>query len=310
MSANNNKENDLNLYIYNYIKQHSKLPPHTKAEKSKYSYYCKKLKERGLIENPAYGVWVAKEVQKNVQITEGTTKRKRVRSHAYRFVVKVPFISNWDKLDQKYLTKRGLNPKKIPQGYSIKIKRHTVWIGKDSVYVIFYKGKSFRVKSAKEGDACALVELNATLRALERKIKANLKFGKSWQCRCTSKHHAEIRNEIAQYYQSRGIPKWEVRDHNGTLWLLIDNSFNLHEAETVNAPTATKDMDEVVAPLMNTLRENPHILDDLTNTLNYLVETQKQQIRIQNNSIESQKESSEQIKSIAYLLQEHIKRQH
>ena len=53
----------LNLYIYDYIKSNGKLPTHSKSEKSKYAYHCRKLIEQGLIEKKGYGVWIAKEVQ-------------------------------------------------------------------------------------------------------------------------------------------------------------------------------------------------------------------------------------------------------
>lgn len=309
MSDNENKKKGLNLYIYEYIKQNQRLPPHKDSEKSKYSYHCRQLKEKGLIENISYGVWIAKEVQKKVTTIKGKTKRKRCRSHAYRFVVKVPYITGWEEIGN-VLQRRKLNPRSIPQGYAVTIKRHTVWVCKETIQVIFYKGKSFKGVSAEDGDKCAICELNATLKALENKLRVNLRFGKAWQYRCVSKHHADIKNEIAKYHQSRGVNKWEIRDSEGTLWLLMDNSFNLHEVETVHAPTATHDMDVVVAPLMNTLRSNPNILNDLMETIRGLTDAQKTQIEIQNNQMESQKESFEQIRSLAYLMQEHIKTKH
>jgi hypothetical protein len=55
------------------------------------------------------------------------------------------------------------------------------------------------------------------------------------------------------------------------LWLLIDDSFNLAELETVGANVkndATKDMDTVIKPFFNSLKEAPFTAHDFTNLVN------------------------------------------
>jgi hypothetical protein len=261
--------NNLKYGIYDYIKQNSKLPPHDKKEDSKYAYHCRVLTEKGLIEKIGKGVWVAKDTSNKLQLMGDMTKSKNVRSHAYRFIVKIPFISGWMQRAKDF-ERNGVKFDDIKQGQRILVRRHKLKICNDAIDVVFYKGKSFKVFSAKEGDRLAILELKLTLKALERKIRTNLKFGKSFQFRCYSKHHASIRNSFAKYYQARGVNKFEIRDAEGTLWLLMDDSFSLAELETVNAKTATKDHDLIVAPIMNTLRKNPYILQNVDDNVRKL----------------------------------------
>jgi hypothetical protein len=72
-------------------------------------------------------------------------------------------------------------------------------------------------------------------------------------------HLAEIKNDLAEEARVQR-QKIVVRGENGKVWLITDNSFNLDEMETVESRAAGEDMERVVAPYMNNLREHAHLL--------------------------------------------------
>lgn len=251
------------LVLYNFIKENCRLPKEAKEKKSLTSYYLKKLIDKGLIERASYAVWkVIKEVQtssNNLILSKATTMEtspKNCRSHAYRFNVKLPYIYNWDKRAQ-FMDKHNIKYKQVSNGQIIKVRKHNVIVSKESINIVFKKGKYFIGNEPEINNGQAIIELNKTLTALERLLMANIKFGSSYQLQC---HHANINNTLAKYYRERGINKWSIQDSKGEEWLLVDNSFNLLELETINKTTSTKDYKIVVEPLMNTLRDNPNIL--------------------------------------------------
>jgi len=257
---------NLKLYVFNYIKKNEKLPP--TMSPSKTAYYTKQLREGGYVKKlGSSGIWKVTKpfdnlLQKKVQLMRGMGSRKGIRSHAYRFKLKIPYLERWEDR-KKYLRKQKIPFKELPYGECVIVRRHKVHLYNDSILIMFYTGKSFRVASAKEGDEKALLEVKLTIESLENKLKTNLKVGRSWMINCYSKHHALIRNSLAKWHRARGINKFSIKGADGKEWLLMDNSFNLEELECTHSVKATIDTDTIVAPFMNKLRENPVILDDL-----------------------------------------------
>lgn len=73
------------------------------------------------------------------------------------------------------------------------------------------------------------------------------------QCRA---HFAEVGNELARHAEDSGEKIRIVARDDGLVWFVIDNSFQLHEAETVHSLTAKRDMEAAVMPFFNDLRDN------------------------------------------------------
>lgn len=69
-------------------------------------------------------------------------------------------------------------------------------------------------------------------------------------------HYAEILNEWA-IEADRKKERVMITSRSGSVWLLIDNSFNLKEIETVDSKTARLDMQDVLAPRLNDWRDHP-----------------------------------------------------
>jgi hypothetical protein len=266
---------NLNLYIYNYIKTNGKLPKHKYAEKSKYAYHCKKLLEEGSIEKKGYGVWVAKQVQ-----TSSTSRHiatEKIRSHGYRFKIRVPHLTGWN-IRTRYFNNKNILYKPIPQGQIIKVRRHNVYLYNDSIQVTFIRGKSFSTKNIDLNNSMAIIEFKKTMTRLSNMLKTDFKIDNNYMFQC---HHASIKNKIAKWHLDRGVTKFTVKDSNGEEWLLMDNSFNLMELETIHPVTSSDDMKSIVIPLMNKLKEDPIILQRLENTLveqNNVIKSMQEQL--------------------------------
>ena len=259
------RKNKFELELYLYIKENERLPPHEKREKTKIAYYCRKLKDQGLISNLGNGVWKVQNGSNFNDLSGDTTTEKtpRNRGHAYRFKVNLPYIQDWHRRD-KVFRRLKVNYKEIPQGQIIKIRRHNIYVYDDSLQITFKKGKSFLTNDADKSNAYAILEFKQTLRSFEKKIRTNVSFGKSYQFSC---HHANIKNAISKWHLDRGINKFTIKGRDGKVWLLMDNSFNLEELETVHAKSSSRDMKEVVAPFMNKIREEPFFLDKMQKTM-------------------------------------------
>ena len=92
--------------------------------------------------------------------------------------------------------------------------------------------------------------------------------------------YAEINNELATEARKEADKIRLYTDDDHKLWFVCDNSFNMDEAETVHPATSKRDMGDVVKPFMNTLRNNPHVLEDLFRSLREIRDIQLEQAKI------------------------------
>lgn len=247
--------------------------------KQRINYYIKGLKDMGAIQKKGVGVW---EANKGVKITPYRVASqhppktftpiyniynefpKEIRGHAFVFTLKIPNIQNWDKREQFLIKKKIEYAEKLRGVYSIIFKKHKVWLCKDTIVFYVPKSKSYFSNSARGAKDTAIKDFLALVGGLERLFKTSLKINKNYLFNVSRQHYSLIKSELAKYCLDRE-KKLEVFD-KGKLWFLIDNSFNLMESETIDAPRADLDMDGVVSPFMNKLRSNPRILDDLEHT--------------------------------------------
>lgn len=296
------KSKKLNFIIYEYIKAYGKLPEHKSSEKSKYAYYCRKLQEEGKIEKIGYGVWKVKEVQK---LQKGSSENlTKDRGHGYRFQLLLPKIKNWDQRAE-YLKKKKIAYKPINGGQMMKCRRHNIYLFDDKIMLTFARGKSYINADPEVNDQKAIIEFKNTISALSNKLKTDFKVQNNYMFSC---HHANINNMISKWHYDRGIKKFSIKDEFGEEWLLMDNSFNLLELETVHKETATKDMKNIVLPLMNTLKKNPNILgvleENVGNLSQMLLKLTENSLQYSKNTTDMQnhiKSTQEQLRALTML---------
>lgn len=221
------------------------------------SYHLSSLKAQGLIRRIGYGTWEVcnlggqKDVQISTVVASKTTSNfdaylpDKVRGHAFQFKFKLPTnLRNWDRRED-LLAKLGVEFKPLliggqKRGQKMIFEDRKVWLTDKSI--VIYEKASFMADLASEAQSKALSHFLGLLRRLERHLQANFEIHRS-RFKVSRQHYALIKNALAKQYDQEG-KKLECYTGDG-LWFLIDNSFNLHEAETVHPKTAVGDNKKV-----------------------------------------------------------------
>jgi hypothetical protein len=253
---------NLYLFIQERLKQGknpSQIAKELGVRKSNINYYISSLKRSGFIQKLGYGVWEVlkdfdeKQVQKSVVI--GTNSRggictslkvDQVRGHAFLFKLKLPEnLRNWERREEIF-TKQGIEFKPyfvggVKRGQQIKFKDKVVQLTDGSI--IIQVAESYVSETAKEAKSSAVYDFLSVVKSLEGYLGAAFTVKGNYQFKVSRQHYALIKNALAKQYDQEG-KKLEVYNTNG-LWFIIDNSFNLHEAETVHPVTADGDNKKV-----------------------------------------------------------------
>ena len=260
-------------------------------------YYLTKLKAAGCIRKLGYGVWEVlsdppKEVKKTTQAGQDKTPRiltsatqnfnffaarpDTVRAHAFILTVRVPQnLRNWNNdARARYLHGHNLDFMTLHisgGGQRIIFRGRKVWLTNSSV--IIYDRASYFASTSKETKQLALYKLFQLVRQLERALDADFteRAGRRYRFKVSQQHYALVKNALAEQYDAEG-KKLQVRSTAG-LWFVIDNSFNLHEAETVQAETADID-NQIVQDFFNSLKAHPITADFILQAMNGIQQNQ------------------------------------
>jgi predicted DNA-binding protein YlxM (UPF0122 family) len=153
-------------------------------------------------------------------------------------------------------------------GRTFKLDNSTIRVFARSVEV--YSGRSFYGPDAFSANAAAWEYWHIFFKKLEKKLGVciykpaghNIKMVKVG-------HFAEMENELAGA-ALRDRQKVSLKGPDAKEWFLIDNSFNLKEAETTHSTAAREDMQEIIGPFFSALRQEPRVLDKLSAKISQL----------------------------------------
>lgn len=255
------------MVVFSHIKQ--SLPPaqlwkEKKLTKRQVDYSLMKLKHASLIEKVSYGVWKAlaenlpeershKEGQETPHVAlvhshPKGTKPDSVRAHGIVMTISIPRIANWDKREELL---SQLDPatglpfmpfKRIPQGQRVFFEGCKIWLCDRSIVVYYPKKHSWFAETAPSAWNAILYDTVTIIKKLESRLKVGyggFRTGKGYRIRPSRNHYSLIKNALARQYNDEKR-KLAVHDDNG-LWLVIDNSFNLEELETLHPKTGLED---------------------------------------------------------------------
>jgi hypothetical protein len=226
-------------------------------------YHLNILKKQGAIHKVGYGVWevldqqeitkkrtartpyVAKEhVVSEVQKKGESITQDSVRAHAFTFTLQIsPDLRNWTNEKREYFLESKEIPYKslgiIGGGQRLIIEGRKTWLTNKSV--VIYDTGSYFAEKAIEAKSEAVQSFLSIVKKLERLLHVELTIGNDYKFKVSRQHYALMKNALAKQYNSEG-KILEVRSEgDNSLWFLIDNSFNLYEAETVHPDTAMPD---------------------------------------------------------------------
>lgn len=190
-------------------------------------------------------------------------------SHAFRFVVQVPSSDVWKKR-KSICESKGLNVQLkagIGNVYMCQFQGFKIWLSDKSITIYFPNWKKYYVEQARFGFNYALEDLKCFLNDLGSFIGTDLSFEGIYKFKTSGQHHALIHNSLAKMY-NRNKEKLNVYDKNGELWLVIDNSrresIRMDDIETIGK-TSDRNMDDVVDPFFNQLKETNLMPKDILN---------------------------------------------
>ena len=190
------------------------------------------------------------------------TRRSDKHSHAFRFVVLLPSdLKDWGSR-QDVLRSKGFRADRkggIGRIFMSDCFGFKCWFADKSITIYFPSWKRYFVDEARFGYNLALDDLRVLLNRLEDVFGVSFVQDGKYVFKVAGQHHGLVHNSLAKMY-NRNKEKLQVYDKDNEFWLLIDNShpegFGLNECETINPKSAVPDMDDVVAPFFNDLRDN------------------------------------------------------
>jgi len=282
------KKSQLLLHIFREIKNGknpAKIIKNSKYSRDQIYNNLKILKDTGLIKKVGYGTWEAKGSEKKLKKklkevaftyhvgrphTPQKYKNFSVRGHAISVTLRIPELRNWEKREH-LLRKNKINFKKIPQGQRIILDNAKVWLCDTSI-VMYFKDSWFGY-SVDDVHRRILADVFKFITRLENFLRiSTLKIAGRYKMKFSRRHYALIENELARQYDKEK-KKLYVYDKEG-LWFLIDNSYNLHEAEGVRAKTTVTDTKKV-EDFFNGLKETPITPQFVVNGFHNLIEDRK-----------------------------------
>jgi len=243
-------------------------------------YHLSKMTTQGLIRKLGYGTWevldqpdssekevrtsshvgivnTPKQVRTFAQTNLTRFQQDAVRAHAFVFTLQVPKnLRNWNNEKRtQYLSAHEI-PFKLLNigggGQRIIVKDRKVWLTNKSL--IIYDKSSYFAEDALKAKGSAIATHLSIIRHIERLLHVEFQIGDDYKFRVSRQHYALIYNALAKQYNESG-EKLEIRTGKG-LWFIIDNSYNMNEAETVHPSSAMSD-NRKVQDWFNGLKQQP-----------------------------------------------------
>jgi len=185
---------------------------------------------------------------------------QKIRLHGQEFNIKILHM------DQRYQQALERSNLLVSDG-------NTIRLYKDSIEV--YSGHDFTSDDVQKATAKSFVYWNRFFARLEHDLKVILIKPNSQNIKLVNQHYAETNNEFSKECERKGDHVRIYTKEDGKLWFVIDNSFNLHEAESLHPKTAKQDM-EGVKSFFNDLRARPVTLSQIKELLHQSAEINKE----------------------------------
>jgi hypothetical protein len=276
------KSFDFYLTIIDSVIKHQKLPGGI-LSKQALNWYVKKLRIDGVISKLGYGVWQVnhdnfdrwafkKQVKvqgrgthpcsgKQVKVFNGCGVsdigiKEHIRGHGFQWTLKLPIgvLDSWRGRSQ-ILARLGFACKvfKSGRGQTLLFEGHKVDLWDKCVVFYSPRDKSYFASSAVDCRQFALFDIDELVGRFERALGVSFRSQGKFALKFVKQHYADVNNELARQ-RSRDNKPLRVPGWSGE-WLLVDCSLGVPELECVHPVSSVSDMDDVVVPFFNDLKE-------------------------------------------------------
>jgi len=204
-----------------------------------------------------------KKVEKK-RCTTTSNKIKQIRLHAQEFNIKI--------------IKKGKHYDKYKnRSNTIIIDDNTIRLYENSIEV--YSGKSFFSEEVNKATAKSFDYWNRFFIRLENDLDVLIVKSRTKNINLVKHHYAYINNGVVKDWNENDIRIRIYATEDNKLWFESDDSLNYDEVETVHKKTASQDMNRVVQPFFNDLRDNfPEDVPTMTNILNCINKLSEQNL--------------------------------
>jgi len=169
----------------------------------------------------------------------------QIRIHAQQFTIKILWKDHRYKLLLEKTSQQQIDGNTI-----------TFWPNS----VDIYSNQSFYGNDIQQSLCRSFDYFDRLITSIEHKFNLILRKQQSQNFKMVRCHYAETNNEFSKDIDNKGDRFLKVfTKEDGKLWFLIDNSFNLHEAEAVHSKTGKEDM-EKVKDVFNDIRDRESYL--------------------------------------------------
>ena len=204
--------------------------------------------------------------------------KNQIRLHATELNIKI--IYKGKKYDE-VLSRSNLI---YLEGNSIKLYSKSIEV---------YIKSSFFAETEFKAETKLMNYLSFLLKKIENQFDIIILKERTQNIKIVNQHFSHIENSLAKDYEKKGEWLKIYCKNDGKLWFLIDNSFNLHEAETVHPKTSKSDMRKV-REIFDDIRDNdPPKLTKLNDNHSNLMEI----VKIQSNNVQGLIETQEHLKA-------------
>ena len=205
-----------------------------------------------------------------LKTVKSTVKSDTIRLHNLVFTIDIQHLKNW-KNRREFLELKCIKFEELGlsnwQGERIIVDNTKIWL--TNKRIILYMSNYYGKDNEEDSNIVfkrALDDLMFNyIPRLEQLLKINLRGLGGYNVRVSRNHYALMKNALAdKYYQDN--KKLYIRK-KGELWLVIDNSLNLKELETVSSKNGRED-NIIVQDFFNDLKDNPIVPSEIIQGFN------------------------------------------
>lgn len=189
--------------------------------------------------------------------------------------------------------------------YQEKIKRANMVKYQDTTLCLYrhaielYDSTQFLADSADDAEMRYMEHLMVLLREIEKDYDVGIIKHRKQNIKIVRQHYSETDNEIAKEYERKDRILRVKASEDGKTWLLVDNSENWHELETLHPETAKNDNQRVVS-FLNDIRDND--APNISEVLRIIVENNAQVMGIIKNLAEQNVQTATGLNAVVKLI--------